>query len=111
MIYNRWDVVVVEFPYIEGMDSKRRPALIISSDRLHKDHGLYWTAMITTAKAGVRPDDIAVTNRTQAGLPEDCVIRVPRMSAFLENQILRRLGAISTKDRNAVSALLRRYLP
>lgn len=111
MIFNRWDVVVVEFPYIEGMESKRRPALIVSTDRLHRDHRLYWTVMITTAKAGVRAHDIPVTNRAQAGLPEDCVIRVPRMSAFLENQIRRRLGAITAKDRTAVSALLRRYMP
>ena len=111
MTFKRWDVVVVEFPYIEGMDSKRRPALIVSTDRLHRGHGLYWTVMITTAKAGVRPDDIAVTNRAQAGLPEDCVIRVPRMSAFLEYQIVRRLGAIAAKDRNAVTALLKRYMP
>lgn len=111
MTFSRWDVVVVEFPYVEGVDSKRRPALIVSTDRLHRDHHLYWTVMITTAKAGVRTDDIRLTNHAQAGLPEDCVIRVPRMSAFLDRQIQRRLGTITTKDRTAVSALLRRYMP
>lgn len=111
MTFRRWDVVVVEFPYIEGMDSKRRPALIVSTDRLHRGHRLYWTVMITTAKAGMRADDIRVTNHEQAGLPEDCVIRVPRMSAFLDNQIQRRLGTITAKDRTAVSALLHRYMP
>jgi hypothetical protein len=67
--------------------------------------------MITTAKSGKRIDDVDVTNREQAGLPENCVIRVARMAALGEGQIARRLGAITQKDRNMVSALLRRYMP
>ena len=111
MTYSRWDVVAVAFPFLEGTDSKRRPALIVSSERLRTDHGLYWIAMITTAKAGHRADDIAVTNRERAGLPEECVIRVARVTTVGDAQITRRLGDISPKDRSAVSGLLRRYAP
>jgi mRNA interferase MazF len=109
--FNRWDVVAVAFPFLEGTDSKRRPALIVSSERLHNDHGLYWIAMITTAKAGQRADDITVTNRERAGLPEECVIRVARLTTVGDAQIARRLGDVSPKDRSAVTALLRRYAP
>ena len=111
MTYNRWDVVAVEFPFLEGTDAKRRPALVVSSDRLRHDHGLYWIAMITTAKAGRKPDDVAVTNHERAGLPQDCVIRVSRLAVTGESQIARRLGDITSKDRTAVTALLRRYIP
>ena len=111
MTYNRWDVVAVRFPFIEGTDAKRRPALIVSTDRLRTDHGLYWIAMITTAKTGHRPDDIAIMNIERAGLFEDCVIRVARMTTVSDGQIARRLGDIMPKDRTAVSALLKRYTP
>ena len=111
MTFSRWDVVALDFPFLEGTDSKRRPALIISSDRLRKDFGLYWIVMITTAKAGLRPDDIVIADRERAGLPQDCVIRVSRIAVVAENQVTRRLGDITPKDRNAVVALLRRYLP
>jgi mRNA interferase MazF len=111
VIYSRWDVVAVQFPFLEGTDSKRRPALIVSADRLRVDHGVYWITMITTAKSGRRPNDIPVTNRERAGLPEDCVIRVARMTAVSDGQIARRLGDITPKDRTAVSALLRLYVP
>jgi mRNA-degrading endonuclease toxin of MazEF toxin-antitoxin module len=106
----RWDVVAVSFPFLEGTDAKRRPALIVSTDRLEKEQSLYWIAMITTAKSGNRRDDIVVTNRERAGLPEDCVIRVARLATVGDAQVVRRLGEIVPKDRNAVLALLRRYV-
>ena len=109
--YSRWDVVAVHFPFLEGTDAKRRPALIVSADRLYADHGVYWIAMITTAKAGRRPNDIPVTNLERAGLPEDCVIRVARMTAVSDGQIARRLGDVTPKDRTAVGALIKMYLP
>ena len=110
MTYSRWDVVAVSFPFLEGTDAKRRPALIVSTDRLEKEQALYWIAMITTAKSGSRRDDIAVTNRERAGLPEECVIRVARLATISDAQIARRLGEITPKDRNAVLSLLRRYM-
>ena len=111
MTYSRWDVVAVAFPFVEGTDAKRRPALIVSSDRLEQEQGLFWIAMITTAKSGRRRDDIAVSDHSRAGLPEECVIRVGRMATVTAGQIVRRLGEITAKDRNAVGGLLRRYAP
>jgi mRNA-degrading endonuclease toxin of MazEF toxin-antitoxin module len=109
--YKRWDVVAVHFPFIEGTDAKRRPALIVSSDRLRASHAIYWVVMITTAKSGSRSDDVPVSNRERAGLPENCVIRVPRIAAIGDTRIARRIGEILPKDRNAVSALLRQFVP
>jgi mRNA interferase MazF len=102
-------VIAVSFPFLEGTDSKRRPALIVSTDRLEKEQGLHWIAIITTAKSRSGSDDIAVTDRERAGLPEDCVIRVARLATVSDMQIVRRLGEIVPKDRNAVLSLLRRY--
>ena len=111
MTYRRWDVVVVPYPFIDVGEVKNRPALIVSSDALHQPHGVYWIVMITTARAGQQREDIAITDRARVGLSEDCVIRVKRLTALSESQISRRLGAISTRDRNAVAALLKKYLP
>jgi mRNA-degrading endonuclease toxin of MazEF toxin-antitoxin module len=62
MACKRSDVVAVSFPFLEGTDAKRRPALIVSTERLEKEQSLYWIAMITTAKSGSRRDDISVTD-------------------------------------------------
>ncbi len=111
MTYRRWDVVAVAFPFVEGTEAKRRPALIVSSERLFADHGVYWVAMITTAKSGIRRDDIPVTDIEYAGLPEACVIRPARLATVSDGQIARRIGDIKPKDRNAVVALMKRYAP
>src|ERR1700761_9518826 len=109
--YKRWDVVAVAFPFVEGTEAKRRPALIVSSDRLFADHGVYWIAMITTAKSGIRRDDIPVTDIEYAGLPGACVIRAARLATVSDGQITRRIGEIRPKDRNAVTAIMIRYVP
>ena len=111
MIYSRWDVVAVLFPFLEGYQAKHRPALIVSTERLHERHELYWAAMITTAKAGLRDEDIPIADPEQAGLPASCIIRVSRLTTLSDRQIVRRLGSIQPKQRNAVQALLRKYAP
>ena len=111
MTYKRWDVVAVNYPFIEGDTAKRRPAVIVSTDSLYAAHRVYWTVMVTTAKAGVRRGDIAVTDHEKAGLPEDCVIRVPRLTTLSDLQVSHRRGSIAAKDRKAVTALLKTYLP
>jgi mRNA interferase MazF len=109
--YSRWDVVAVPFPFIEGTASKHRPALIVSTDALHAAQGLYWAVMITTAKAGMQPDDLPIPEPAKAGLPDDCVIRVSRLTTLSDKQIDRKLGTISPKLRNGVTSLLKRYAP
>lgn len=111
MIFERWDVVAVDFPFVEGTDAKRRPALVVSSDRLHAEQGLYWAVMITTAKSGAHEADIAVTMPGRVNLPENCYIRPARLMTIAETRIGRKIGTITANDRTAVSAQLRRYLP
>mgnify|MGYP000194450621 CR=1 FL=1 len=111
MTYSRWQVVVVDFPFVEGGDAKRRPALVVSSDGFAQRHGLYWAAMITTAKAGVQPDDIAIADPAEIGLPEDCVIRLSRLFTVNDARIARGLKQVKPVTRNAVIRLLKIYLP
>ncbi|MDH3597564.1 MAG: type II toxin-antitoxin system PemK/MazF family toxin [Rhodospirillales bacterium] len=109
--YKRWDVVAVPYPFLEGEEIKRRPALVVSGNELNARHGVYWLAMITTAKAGKQLDDIPLTDHRKAGLPQDCVVRTKRLVTLGDAQISHRLGSITVKDRNAVAGLLRKYLP
>lgn len=111
MTFDRWDVVAVEYPFVESYETKRRPALVVSTEALHSRHSVYWLIMITTAKAGVRADDVRIGDPAAAGLPEDCVIRVPRIATLGAAQITRRLGSLGTKERRAVAGLLKRFAP
>lgn len=110
MAFSRWDVVAVNYPFIEGDEAKHRPGVVVSTDRLHSAHGLYIVAMVTTARSGIRKDDIQVTDTARAGLPVPCVIRPARLTTLNETMISRRAGTLTAKDRNALAAMLKAYL-
>jgi mRNA interferase MazF len=110
VIYSRFDVVAVSYPFLEGDQAKRRPGLVVSGANLFQRHGVCWVMMITTAKAGGRDDDIVIANHAAGGLPEPCVIRPSRLTTLPATQIDRRLGSIGARDRTAVQAVLRRWL-
>jgi mRNA-degrading endonuclease toxin of MazEF toxin-antitoxin module len=109
--FKRWDIIRVVFPYVEGHDAKRRPALVVSADGLPAACRVYWALMITTAKGGTLPEDIAITDPTDIGLVEDCVVRPSRLFTISQDLMDRRLGALKPRDRNAVTAFLKRHLP
>lgn len=110
MAFSRWDVVAVNYPFIEGDEAKHRPGVVVSTDQLHETHGFRIVAMVTTARAGIRKDDIPISDTARAGLPVPCVIRCARLTTLNEAMIARRTGALTAKDRNAVAAMLKAYL-
>ena len=111
MNFRRWDVVSVPFPFVEGHATKRRPALVVSTDAFHRAHRACFAAMITTARhmRDLRPDDLAIADLAAAGLPRPCVIRLARISTFEWSEQIRRVGILAASERQAVMALLRRW--
>jgi len=109
--YGRWDVVAVPFVHIEGDEAKRRPAVVVSSAELTEKHGLYWVAMITSAEHRRWPDDIAIDDPAEIGLAARCVIRPCKVATINERQVVRRIGTLPPRLRNALQACLRRYAP
>jgi mRNA-degrading endonuclease toxin of MazEF toxin-antitoxin module len=109
--YKRWDVVRLTFPFVEGHDAKKRPALIVSTEALAANHRVLWAAMITTAKGGTLAGDIPVTDPHEVGLIEDCVIRPSRLFTISVDMADRRLGCVKPRDRNAVTAFLKKHMP
>jgi mRNA interferase MazF len=110
--FRRWDVVSVPFPFVEGYGTKRRPALVVSTDAFHRTHRACFGAMITTARhmRDVRPDDIEIKDLGRAGLPRPCVIRLARLATFEWSDQIRRAGVLHAPERGAVEALLQRWL-
>jgi mRNA-degrading endonuclease toxin of MazEF toxin-antitoxin module len=108
----RWDILSLPFPFVEGYEAKRRPGLVISTDALHKKHSLSFIAMITTARnmQDVRPDDIQIKNMDSTGLSVACVIRIARTHTIELTPSLRKIGTLGPSDRRAVTALMKSWL-
>ena len=109
MISERWDVVVVPFPFAEGPGEKRRPALALS-DRAFNRGGHTILAMITTRAHHPWPGDTALQSSQTAGLPEPCLVRL-KLFTIDNRLILRRAGRLAEPDAEAVERNLCRYLP
>ncbi len=108
MICDRWDLVVVPFPFSDKAAEKRRPALVLS-DATFNGAGHTILAMITTRGHHPWPGDCKLEDLTDAGLPLPCIVRLKLFT--LDNRvILRRLGRLSVADRARVESNLDKHL-
>lgn len=108
MICDSWDVVVTPFPFTDGPDSKRRPALVLSPEAFNQ-HGYTLLAMITKADQSDWPGDTEIQHE-KAGLNHACVVRM-KLFTLDSRLILRRLGGLAHADRTRVLNSLRGCLP
>lgn len=107
--FRPWSVVVVPFPYSERLAEKRRPALVVSNDRLHQD-GFLWIAMITGAGKARRTGDIEVRDLTKAGLPGDSLIRTSKLTTVEPGRIIRTIGVLAAGERSKVARAIAGFL-
>lgn len=100
MAFEAFDVVVVPFPFTDRRAARRRPALIVSSTDFNETHDESILAMITSARSGW-PSDIALRDWQEAGLDVPCKVRL-KLFTLDGHLILRRLGALSSRDAKEV---------
>lgn len=108
MTCERWQIVVVPFPFVDSPQAKRRPALVLSSTEFNRS-GHTILSMITTKAQPGWPGDVPIQDRSAAGLPRACLVRLKLFT--LDNRLLiERLGRLGGADRAAVSDALRTVL-
>jgi mRNA interferase MazF len=102
MIYNTFNIVVVPFPFTDQLNTKNRPALILSNhNEFSKQSGHSVFAMITSARNTTWPLDVAITDLSKAGLSKDSVVRMKFFT--LDNRLIRScIGTLSPKDKEQV---------
>jgi mRNA interferase MazF len=99
-IYNKFDIVVLPFPFSDLKTSKKRPALVISSRKeFGSDTNCSIVMMITTAKKSFWPGDVLIKDIKSAGLIKDCYIRFKFFT--IDNRlILSKKGKLTDGDSN-----------
>jgi mRNA interferase MazF len=104
-----WDVIVVPFPYGERLAEKRRPALVVSNERLG-GAGVLWIAMITSAGKEKRVGDIAIRHLSEAGLPGASIVRASKLATIEPSRILRRIGRLAKAERSEATRAVAGFL-
>jgi mRNA interferase MazF len=108
MICDSWDVVVTPFPFTEGPNAKRRPALVLSPEAFNQC-GYTLLAMITTADQSHWPGDAEIQHE-KAGLKHACVVRM-KLFTLDSRLIIRKVGNLADADRTRVAKSLALCLP
>lgn len=108
--YKAFDIVVVPYPFTDRTTSKRRPALVLSdAAAFNAKVGQAVLAMITSAAHSDWPLDTPISDLKSAGLPAPSVVRMKLFT--LDHQlIVRKAGALGSKDRLAVGRAVRALL-
>ena len=98
MSFRRGDVVLVPFPFTEQEASKKRPALVVSSDEYNNACPDVIVAQITgRLNAPPRPGDHRLKDWRSAGLVGPSLLRT-RLATLHRSVVIRRLGRMPNDD-------------
>ena len=98
MICDKYEVVVLPFPFAEVPAVKRRPAVVISGAQFNTDNRSTLVAIITSSTRETWPSDVTINDRDAAGLKVPCRVRW-RMTTVPNDLILKSIGVLQGMDR------------
>lgn len=105
MIFERFDVVVVPFPFVDAPETRPRPALVLTTGAFNRANSHAVLAMITRATHPRWPSDHPIADLGPTGLRHASVIRWKIVT--LDNRIIqRRIGTVDGINRAGCEALL-----
>lgn len=100
------DLVLVPFPFTDQRTTKRRPAVVVSSDAYHRERpDLIILAVTTQVRAAPAVGEAAIAMWKQAGLLRPSVFK-PLLATIEKGLVLRTLGRLEDEDRRALRAVL-----
>jgi mRNA interferase MazF len=108
--YRSFEVVVVPFPFTDSGTTKRRPALVLSTEGFNSRAAHLLLAMITSRENRGWPLDTEIGDLRAAGLSHPSIVRM-KLFTLDERFVLNRLGALAEGDRVAVQRALGLLLP
>lgn len=108
--YNRGDVILVPFPFSNQSATKKRPAVIISSDKYHNvSSDVLIMAITSRIEQNTGIGECFINNWQSAGLLKPSAIK-PAISTIEQSLILKRLGSLSSDDLSATANTLKELL-
>jgi len=105
-IFERSDVVLVLFPFSDQSTSKKRPAVIIRSNRHNEiSSDVIIMAIISKTRETDDPDEYVIEDWKKAGLVIPSLMK-PAVSTIERKLVIRKLGSLSSRDRDSLERAL-----
>ncbi len=100
------DIVLVPFPFTDQTASKRRPAVVVSSEAYHRERpDLILLAVTSQIRPSTTVGEVIIQHWQQAGLLKPSTIK-PIFTTVEKELILRKLGQLIVEDRQALRRAL-----
>lgn len=108
IMFNQKDIVLIPFPYSDLTLSKKRPALIISNEKVNKMQDRI-CCLVTTKS---HKDDLKIEKNSieEGNLPFQSFIKPHRIFTINEQIIIKKLCKINNGLHNSVIGKLNEYL-
>ena len=104
------DVVLVPFPFTDQTSTKKRPAVVVSSDAYHRDRpDLILMAVTSQVRPAAGVGELAVQHWKEAGLLKPSVLK-PLLATVEKGLVIRKLGKLDELDRDALRCALKTIL-
>jgi mRNA interferase MazF len=106
MPYHFGDIIVVPFPFTDQTATKKRPAVVVSSEAYHRERpDLILMAITSQLRPGPTVGEVAVLRWQDAGLLKPSVIK-PLLTTIEANLVLRQLGTLHAEDQDSLRKIL-----
>jgi mRNA interferase MazF len=104
--YEFGDLILVPFPFTDQSTTKRRPAVVVSSDAYHRERpDLIILAVTSQARPTAGVGEEAIAKWKEAGLLRPSVLK-PVVATIERGLVLRKLGRLAEGDRAALRKVL-----
>jgi mRNA interferase MazF len=104
------DVVLVPFPFTDQTTTKKRPAVVVSSDAYHRDRpDVILMAVTSQVRPAAGAGEVAVQRWKEAGLLKPSVLK-PLLATVEKGLVIRKLGRLEDQDRDALRRALKTIL-
>ena len=108
--YSFGNIVLVPFPFTDQSTTKKRPAVIVSSNPYNRQRpDIIIMAVTSKIRSASYFGDVSVENWKQAGLLKPSVIK-PIFTTIEKGLVIRKLGPMGEKDLSSLQEALKTIL-
>ena len=109
MIYKKWDIVLIPFPFSNQKTIKKRPGLILSPNTvINKKFDIVIAFMTSKISSQSRLGDYLLLDWKKANLPKPTMTRM-KFATVEYSIILKKLGHLTKKDQKEFQGKLKSF--
>ena len=108
MIYKKWDIILVPFPFTDLSSSKRRPGLIISPNEYNSEQDVVILFVTSKVDRQKRVGDYLVSKWKESGFPKPSMVRM-KFATIDKSIIVKKIGSLSKIDYENLSDEIRSF--